>query len=100
MIEGPRERGKVTSHAKDLGINPRTAMRRWKHYVETGEVAYKKSERNMGRPNSFIPKHEQQIRELLDKDPQFFADEIIDSLTTKFDNFTISKSQLNHYLKK
>jgi hypothetical protein len=26
MIEGPTERGKVTLHAKDLGINPRTAM--------------------------------------------------------------------------
>lgn len=41
MIEGPMERGKVTLHAKDLGINPRTAMRWWKYYEETGEVAYK-----------------------------------------------------------
>ncbi|GAA5815421.1 hypothetical protein MFLAVUS_008929 [Mucor flavus] len=45
MIEGPLERGKVTSHAKNLGINPRTAMRWWKHYQETGEVAYKKLKR-------------------------------------------------------
>lgn len=27
MIKGHMERGKVTSHAKNLGINPRTAMR-------------------------------------------------------------------------
>lgn len=56
------ERGKVILHAKDLGINPRTAMRWWKHYQETGEVAYKKSQRNPGRSNSFTPEqHIQQI---------------------------------------
>ncbi|GAA5809182.1 hypothetical protein MFLAVUS_002587 [Mucor flavus] len=27
MLESPMERGKTTLHAKDLGINPRTAMR-------------------------------------------------------------------------
>ncbi|KAI7867983.1 hypothetical protein BDF14DRAFT_1725449, partial [Spinellus fusiger] len=42
MIECPMERGKVNLHAKDLGISPRTAMRWWKHYEETREVAYKK----------------------------------------------------------
>ncbi|KAG1011794.1 hypothetical protein G6F27_003422 [Rhizopus arrhizus] len=35
------ERGKMTLHAKDLGINPRTAMRWWKHYEETGKAALK-----------------------------------------------------------
>jgi transposase-like protein len=50
MIEGPTGRGKVTLHARDLGINPRTAMRWWKHYQETGKVAYKKLQRNPGRP--------------------------------------------------
>jgi hypothetical protein len=38
----------VTLHAKDLEINPRTAMRWWKHYQETGKVAYKKLQRNPG----------------------------------------------------
>jgi predicted ArsR family transcriptional regulator len=50
MIEGPTERGKVTLDAKDLGINPRTAMRWWKHYQETGKVTYKKLQRKPGRP--------------------------------------------------
>jgi transposase len=99
MIEGPMERGKVTLHAKDLGINPRTAMRWWKHYEETGEVAYKKSQRNPGRPNSFTPEHEQYIQQILDKDSQLCADDIIGSLTSQFENFQISKSQMNHHLK-
>jgi hypothetical protein len=68
MIEGPKERGKVTLHAKDLGIHPRTAMRWWKHYLETGEVAHKKSERNPCLPNSFAPEHEQYIQQIVEKD--------------------------------
>ncbi|GAA5802141.1 hypothetical protein HPULCUR_007602 [Helicostylum pulchrum] len=96
---GLKERGKVTSHAKDLGINPRTAMRWWKHYEEIGKVAYKKSERNFGRPNSLTPEHEQSIQQIVEKDAQLYADDIIDSLTSQFENFEISKSQMNHQLK-
>jgi transposase len=99
LIEGPKERGKVTSHAKDLGINPRTAMRWWKHYKEIGKVAYKKSERNFGRPKSLTPEHEQSIQQIVEKDAQLYADDIIDSLTSQFENFEISKSQMNHQLK-
>ncbi|KAG0734658.1 hypothetical protein G6F57_012312 [Rhizopus arrhizus] len=99
MIEGPMERGKVTLHAKDLRINPRTAMRWWKYYEETGEVAYKKSQRNSGRPNSFTPEHEQHIQQIVEKDSQLCADDIIDSLTSQFENFKISKSQMNHHLR-
>lgn len=99
MIEGPKERGKVTLYAKDLGINPRTDMRWWKHYEETGEVAYKKSERNVGRPNLFTLKREQHIREILDKDTQLFSDDIIDSVTWQFEDSKISKSQMNHHLR-
>ncbi|KAG1470494.1 hypothetical protein G6F56_002655 [Rhizopus delemar] len=99
MIEGPMEREKVTLHAKDLGINPRTAMRWWKYYEETGEVAYKKSQRNSGQPNSFTPEHEQHIQQRVEKASQLFADDIIDSLTSQFENFKISKSQMNHHLR-
>ncbi|KAG0797195.1 hypothetical protein G6F57_000562 [Rhizopus arrhizus] len=45
MIEGLTERGKVTLHAKGLGINPRTAMRWWKHYQETGKALKRKRTR-------------------------------------------------------
>jgi dsRNA-specific ribonuclease len=72
MIEGPLERAKVTLHAKDLGINPRTAMRWWNHYQETGKVAYKKSQRNSGRPNSFTPEHEQYIQQIVEIRYAFF----------------------------
>jgi hypothetical protein len=58
MIEDPTERGKVALHAKDLGINPCTAMRWWKHYQETRKVVYKKLKRNPGRPNSLTSEHE------------------------------------------
>ena len=61
MKESPTERGKVTLHAKGLGINPRTAMRWRKHYQETGKVAYKKLQRNPGRHNSLTHEHEQYI---------------------------------------
>ncbi|KAI8879831.1 hypothetical protein K501DRAFT_276192 [Backusella circina FSU 941] len=99
MIEGPMERGKVTLHAKDLGINPRTAMRWWKYHEETGEVAYKRSQRNSSRPNSFTPEHEQHIQQIVGKDSQLCTDNIIDSLTSQFENFKISKSQMNHHLR-
>jgi transposase len=62
MIEGPTERGKVNLHARNLGINPRTAKRWWKYYQETGKVAYKKLQRNPGRPNSLTTEHEQLIQ--------------------------------------
>ena len=48
----------MTLYAKNLGINPHTAMRWRKCYQETEEVAYKKSQRNPGQPNSFAPEHE------------------------------------------
>jgi transposase len=99
MIEGPTERGKVTLHAKDLGINPRTAMRWWKHYQETGKVVYKKLQRNPGLPNSLTPEHEQNIQQIVEKDSQLCADNIIDSLKSLFEDLKISKSQINHYLR-
>ncbi|KAG0879399.1 hypothetical protein G6F16_000201 [Rhizopus arrhizus] len=99
MIEGPTERGKVTLHAKDLGINPRTAMCWWKHYQETGKVAYKKLQRNPGRPNSLTPKHEQHIQQIVEKDSQLCADGIIDSLKWQFEDLKISRSQMNHHLR-
>lgn len=99
MVEGPLERGKVTSHAKNLGINPRTAMRWWKHYQETGEVAYKKSQYNLGRLASFTFEHEQYIQKIIEEDSQLCADDIIDPLTSQFEDFKISKSQMNHHLR-
>jgi transposase len=67
MIEDPMERGKVTLYAKDLGINSRTAIRWWKHCQETGKLAYKKLQRNPGRPNSLTPEHEQHIQQIVKK---------------------------------
>lgn len=99
MVEGPLERGKVILHAKNLGINPRTAMRWWKHYQETGEVAYKKSQYNLGRLASFTFEHEQYIQKIIEEDSQFCADDIIDPLTSQFEDFKISKSQMNHHLR-
>jgi transposase len=98
MIGSPTERGKVTLHAKDLGINPSTAMRWWEHYQETGKVAYKKLQRNPGRPNSPTFEHEQHIQQIVEKDSQLCADDIIDSLKSQFENLKISKSQMNHHL--
>ncbi|KAG1148852.1 hypothetical protein G6F37_008978 [Rhizopus arrhizus] len=99
MIEGPMERGKVTLHAKDLGINPRTAMRWWKYYQETGKVAYEKLQRNPGRPNPLIPEHEQHVQQIVEKDSQLCADDVIDSLKSQFEDLKISKPQINHYLR-
>lgn len=88
MIEGPMERRKVTLHAKDPRINPLTAMRWWKHY-EIGKVVHKKSQRNPSRPNSFTLEHEQYIQQLVEKDSQLFANDIIDSMTSEFEGFKI-----------
>ncbi|KAG1137991.1 hypothetical protein G6F37_011371 [Rhizopus arrhizus] len=99
MIENPTERGKVTLHAKDLGINPRTAMRWWKHYQETGKVAYKKLQRNPGRHDLLTTEHEQHIQQIVEKDSRLCADNIIDSLKLQFEDLKISKSQMNHHLR-
>jgi transposase len=92
MIEGPTEREKVTLHAKDLGINPRTTMRWWKHYQETGKVAYKKLQRNPGRPSSLTSEYEQHIQQIVEKESQLRADDVIDSLKSQFEDLKISNS--------
>lgn len=92
MLESPEERGRVTQYAKELGIHPRTAKRWWDFYKETEEVPYKQSKTNNGAKSSFKVEHEEYIKELLDED-------IIESLTKQFMDFTISKTQLNHHLK-
>ncbi|KAG0888246.1 hypothetical protein G6F15_001725 [Rhizopus arrhizus] len=89
----------MTLHAKDLEINPRTAMRWWKHYQETGKVVYKTLQRNPGRPNSLTPEHEQHIQQIVEKDSQLCADDIIVSRKSQFENLKISKSQMNHHLR-
>jgi transposase len=99
MIEGPVKRGRKAAIARELGVKYITAKRWWEHYEETGEVPYKKSERNIGRPRTFTEEHEEYIQEIVEKDPQLCAVDIIDSLTSKFEDFPISKSQMNHRLK-
>ena len=99
MIENPTERGKVTLHAKDLGINPRTAMRWWKLYQKTGKVVYKKLQKKPGRPNSLTPEHEQHIQQIVEKDSQLCADDIIVSRKSQFEELKISKSQINHHFR-
>ncbi|KAG1321405.1 hypothetical protein G6F62_010837 [Rhizopus arrhizus] len=99
MIENPTERGKVTLHAKDLGINPRTAMRWWKHYQETRKVLHKNLQRNPGRPDLLTTEHEQHIQQIVKKDSRLCADNIIDSLKSQFEDLKISKSQMNHHLR-
>jgi transposase len=89
----------VNLHARNLGINPCTAMRWWKYYQETGKVAYKKLQRNPGRPNSLTPEHEQHIQQIVEKDSQLCADDIIISRKSQFEDLKISKSQMNHHLR-
>ena len=64
-----------------------------------GEVPYKQSKINPGPSSTFKIEHEEYIQELLEEDPQLYADDIIESLMIQFKNFTISKPQLNHHLK-
>ncbi|KAG1318424.1 hypothetical protein G6F62_012363 [Rhizopus arrhizus] len=99
MIEGPTERRKVNLHARNLGINPCTAMRWWKYYQEIGKVAYRKLQRNPGRPNSLTPEHEQHIQQIVEKDSQLCADDMIVSRKSQFENLKISKPQMNHHLR-
>ena len=84
---------------RDLGINSRTAIRWWKHHQETGKLAYKKLQRNPGRPNSLTPEHEQHIQQIVEKDSQLCADDIIVSRKSQFEELKISKSQINHHLR-
>lgn len=69
MIEGPVKRGRKATIARELGVKYSTAKRWWEHYEETGEVPYKKSERNIGRPRTFTEEHEEYIQEIMEKDP-------------------------------
>jgi hypothetical protein len=47
----------------------------------------------------YCPKHEEYIQHLIDQDPQLFAEDIIESLVKQFEDFSISQSRLNHYLR-
>ncbi|KAI8883624.1 hypothetical protein K501DRAFT_313928, partial [Backusella circina FSU 941] len=86
-------------YSKELGVEPRTARRWWKRYQETNEVPYKLSKNNVGRPSSFTTEHETCTRELLDKDPQLYSEDIIGELSKEFMGFSNSKTQLNHHLR-
>jgi transposase len=59
MIEGPVKRGRKAAVARELGVKYTTAKRWWEHYQETGEVPYKKSEKNIGRPRTLTEEHEE-----------------------------------------
>ncbi|KAG0938707.1 hypothetical protein G6F57_008056 [Rhizopus arrhizus] len=74
-------------------------MRLWKHCQETEKVVYKKLQRNPGRPNSLNPEHEQHIQQIVEKDSQLCADDIILSRKSQFEDLKISKSQMNHHLR-
>ncbi|CAO3657190.1 unnamed protein product [Mucor hiemalis] len=95
MLENPQE----PKIARDLNINCRAALRCWKYYEGTEEIANKKSKQNSGPKSSFTTEHNEYIKELLDNDPQLYSDEIVNSLTERFEYFTISKSQLNNHLR-
>lgn len=99
MIESAQERGLATKFAKELGIEPRVAQRWWKAYKETGEAPYKKSISNPGPKSTFTDDHNDYLRDLVDDDPQLAVDDIVVKLAEKFEDFSISKSQLNHHLK-
>ena len=86
-------------HAKDLGINPRTAMRWWKLYQETGKVVYKKLQRIPSQPNSLTTEHKQHIQQIKEKDSQLCADDTILFRKSQFEDLKISKSQMNHHLR-
>ncbi|RCI04854.1 hypothetical protein CU098_013265, partial [Rhizopus stolonifer] len=62
-----------------------------------GEVAYKKSKNNSTPKSTFTAKHEDHIKNLIDNNSQLFADDIIEKLTKQFQEFSISKLQLNHH---
>ncbi|PHZ12866.1 uncharacterized protein RHIMIDRAFT_236903 [Rhizopus microsporus ATCC 52813] len=99
MLENLQERGLVAKVAKDLNINYRTTLRWRKYYEGTEGVEHKKSEQNSGPKSSFTAEHSEYIKELLDNDPHLYSDDIINSLTERFEDFTISKSQLNNHLR-
>lgn len=99
MIESATERGIAAKVARSLGIEVREGQKWRKHYRETGGVPYKKSVDNQGRKKKITPEHDQFIRDLVDNDPQIFAEDIVDQLVQQFDNVSISKSHMNNYLK-
>ena len=54
---------------------------------------------NKTRPtNSLTTEHEQHIQQIVEKDSQLCADDIIDSLKSQFEDLKTSKSQMNHHL--
>ncbi|KAG1150441.1 hypothetical protein G6F37_011198 [Rhizopus arrhizus] len=99
MIENPEEKGTIVKFAKEFLINPCTVERWWKTYQKTGEIPYKKSKNNSGPKSAFTEEHKDFIKNLLDDDPQIVADDIIEELTKQFQDFSISKPQLNHLLR-
>lgn len=93
ILENPQKRGLVAKVARDLNINHRTALRWWKYYEGTEEVAYKIFEQNSGPKSSFTTEHNEYIKELLDNGPQLYSDDIINSLTERFEDFLLYQSR-------
>lgn len=99
MLEIPQEHGIIAQHARDLNIKYRTALRWGHYYEETEEIAYKKNGKNLGPKSSFTAEHNKYIKELLDSDPQLYSNDLIKSLTERFEGFTFSKAQMNIHLR-
>ena len=49
--------------------------------------------------NSLTTEHEQHIQQIVEKDSQLCADDIIVSRKLRFEDLKISKSQMNHHLR-
>jgi hypothetical protein len=99
MIEQPVGNRDAKNTGIELGIHPRTAQRWWTIYEETGEVPYKKSTKNKGRPLCFTQEHKIRVQELIDDNPQTSVTEVVDDLIAKFEDFSMSKSGVHQHMK-
>lgn len=95
-LENAEVRERIIRFAKKLDMEPRTARWWWERSQKEKKVPYKLLENNAGRKSSFTLEHKEYIQNLLDKDPQLYTEDIIESLPKHFMGLSIYKTQLNH----
>lgn len=88
--------------AANVKVPPSTAQG-WKKKFEDGEDVFERkkgSGRPEGRPAILNEDHQKHLIELIDDNPSLVLDEMMESLTSRFEDLEISKTTLYNFVKK
>ncbi|KAG1464258.1 hypothetical protein G6F56_005120 [Rhizopus delemar] len=88
--------------AAELKI-PKSTAYDWKKKYEEGSDIFSRKEgsgRPKGRPAILNEEHQKYLVEMIDENPSLVLDQMMDSLTSQFEDLKVSKTTLYDFIKK